>query len=646
MATEHRVCTDFTVSIVPPVLPHLPSLSHAPLRLVGPLGFIESDVGGGGGGGVDLAGKAITAIGASIILAFQGVRELLNQTQGHKPSETTILERPRSCGVAETAGAYLANLQRDAMDQSLRSIPPRTYEWKLPTGHSVEVRQTLGKDGLTFEVDLKEPQGKRYRLQSIRAEVNEKGVKVPVGKLPLRVGDRFLGELDLALRVGATGLNEVTLTHTGTDGKVLTLKLKTTPCDPDFVDAKMLRTNIGSSGDARHWAEAHLARSARARGGVLHEGLTDLLMQIRPSANGIYRNHGSAALELLSRPLELLRKSGADLAGLQSLQREYAQLPRHNDGRPVDAAAFRTLRQRAWGWLQHSVKEGIARGQFGPKDLVNRFGVNYGLDAVRSAGAPASAVRTQNPSPASPSRPYAAGEGIGTPYGRALWSGLTAAGDGIVKTRTTTYSVPAQSVDLRSRDAVRAWVQRSVERGHIQADHLYGASQARYLDGERIGTPHGDLFFDAADGHGAGQVRGRDKNYRIKQGVDLDNRDAVRAWAIRAIEQGQIDRAQLFSPTPASTAEQGKPAWPLKVKAQMRVLQQSARRMGWDLTQLADGRLFIWRVAGQSAAADVTRAIATTLAVPLDRITAAPLSHSVLGQSRTGLAMSARVYRD
>jgi hypothetical protein len=618
------------------------------------LGFIDS----GSDVGEKLAEGAVSAAVGALVLLFKSLQELdkerrqrpspapLLPWEFRQPRERVIVEEKPRCGVADTAHAYLSNLQRDGVDQALRSIPPRTYEWKLPTGHRVDIKQAVGKDGLVFDVSLVEPQGKRYRLESMRAEVSERGVKLPVGRFALRAGGLAMGELDVALRVNAGGLNEVTLSHTGADGRLMTVKLRTRPCDPDITPSDMVRKNIGSSSDARHWSEVHLARSAQARRGNLHEGLTDLLMQIQPSANGVYRNHGSASLALISRPLELLRAADADVSGLHAIQRAYAKLPRQADGRPTDVTAFRAMRKQAWAWLQQSLMGAIDRGQIDANDLANRFGVNYGLDEVRAARTKAVETRARIATRGSGSKPYANGEGIGTAYGRALWAGVNAAGDGVVKTRAASYVVPASEVDLGSRDAVRAWVLRSVEFGHINREQLYGASQARYLDGERIGTPYGDLVFDTNERVGGASVRGRDRAYLVKAGVDLDNRDAVRAWVIRAIEHGQIDKAELLSAPPAKTASESHGGWAVKVRARMRSVQRAVRALGWDVTQLPDGRLFVWRVAGNAESAAVTRDVAATLKVPADKVSTSAHSQVVLGQPRSGLALSARVFSD
>jgi hypothetical protein len=113
---------------VSPALPRPPSPT---------LAFIENDNDGGLSGtpGTALLGQALAAGGAALVHLFRALQE---QAASRHPTEATILERPRACGIVESARAYLDNLQRDGMDQALRSIPARTYDWKLPTGHGVE----------------------------------------------------------------------------------------------------------------------------------------------------------------------------------------------------------------------------------------------------------------------------------------------------------------------------------------------------------------------------------------------------------------------------------------------------------------------------------------------------------------------------
>jgi hypothetical protein len=585
----------------------------------------------------EAAKGAAMLLGSGLLFLAQAVMQLSRLPQRSQQPSATLLEQPRSCGIAETAGAYLFNLQRDGLDQALRSIPPRTFSWQLPSGHTVEVRQGVGKQGLTYDLSLRDAHGKEYRFRHVRAEVNEKGVKIPVGHVVLRSGDRPMGELDVALRADTSGLNEVTLRYTGTEGQAYTVKLKTQPCNPDLVGGGVLRQNVGSSHDARYWGEAHLAKSARSRGGNLRQGLTDLLMQVRPSANGTYRNHGSASLDLLARPLELLRGAGASFSGLRDIQDRYARLPRLPNGYPVDVRALSALRREAWSWLQGALQQAVDDGRISPEALVNRFGLNYGLRGV-------SLVTPGKTPKSSPTvSPYAAGTGIGTPYGRVVWEGMGPDGVARVRTRTASYDVPG-SVDVRSRDAVRAWVLRSVERGHIRAEHLYGASQAPYLEGERIGTPYGDLRFRPGRG-GQAEVAGRDRAWRIKPGVDLRNRDAVRAWVIRAIEHGQIDRGQLLaSISEASATPATDSALPTRIKVHWRVLQQSIRAQGWEAHQLPDGRLFLWRVAGTTRLEEVAHKVAEALEVPKRSLQVGKGALPIAGRSVAGHVLEARVF--
>jgi hypothetical protein len=618
---------------MPSSLP-VPSLAAVLPRQPLTLAFVE--------GGPDLNGAAVkgaaTLIGGGLVFLADAVRQLSRRPLPWQEPSATILERPKSCGVAETAGAYLFNLQRDGLDQALRTIPPRTFSWPLPTGQTVEVQQVVGKDGLTYELSLRDAQGKKYRLQHIRAEVTQRGVKIPAGRIVLRSGDRPMGEIDVALRADTSGLNEVTLRYTSTEGQVYTAKLKTQPCDPDMVGGGVLRQNVGSSHDARFWGEAHLAKSARSRGGNLHQGLSDLLMQVRPSANGTYRNHGSVSLDLLARPLELLRGAGTDFSGLRDIQDRYARLPRLPNGYPVDVEAFRAYRREAWSWLQGALQRAVDGGRISPEALVNRFGLNYGLRGVSLA------TPGQSPKSSPAVTPYAAGAGIGTPYGRVVWEGIGPDGVARVRTRAASYNVPG-SVDVRSRDAVRAWVLRSVERGHIRAEHLYGASQAPYLEGERIGTPYGDLRFRSGGVGGPAEVAGRDRAWRIKPGVDLSNRDAVRAWVIRAIEHGQIDRGQLLAATAASSATRAADsALPTRIKVHWRVLQQNIRTQGWEAHQLPSGKLFLWRVAGTTRLEEVTRKVAEILEVPDRSLQVGKGTLAIAGRSVAGHVLEARVF--
>jgi hypothetical protein len=163
--------------------------------------------------------------------------------------------------------------------------------------------------------------------------------------------------------------------------------------------------------------------------------------------------------------------------------------------------------------------------------------------------------------PESPSRaePYRAGEGIGTPYGNLVFKGPGDDGYLHVQSRTTDYRVPTEVGG--DRDAIRAWAIRSVEQGHINRNDLYvegaqnpgsPAQPSRpqsepYRAGEGIGTPYGNLVFKGPGDDGYLHVQSRTTDYRVPTEVGSD-RDAIRAWAIRSVEQGSIDRSALYQP--------------------------------------------------------------------------------------------------
>jgi hypothetical protein len=174
---------------------------------------------------------------------------------------------------------------------------------------------------------------------------------------------------------------------------------------------------------------------------------------------------------------------------------------------------------------------------------------------------PGSSGNPSNPGEQSRSRgePYRAGDGIGTPHGNLVFKGVGDDGYLHVQTRTTDYRVPAHLGD--DRDAIRAWAIRSVEQGSINRGDLYpGLSgnptnpveQPRprsepYRTGEGIGTPYGNLVFKGVGDDGYLHVQTRTSDYRVPTALGMD-RDAIRAWAIRSVEQGSIDRTALYQP--------------------------------------------------------------------------------------------------
>ncbi len=165
-----------------------------------------------------------------------------------------------------------------------------------------------------------------------------------------------------------------------------------------------------------------------------------------------------------------------------------------------------------------------------------------------SSGTPSNPPVEQRPR----SEPYKAGDGIGTPYGNLVFKGVGDDGYLHVQTRTTDYRVPPHLGN--DRDEIRAWAIRSVERGDIRARDLYQENPSNpaerprsgpYREGDGIGTPYGNLLYKGLGDDGFIHVQSRTTDYRVPAHLGND-RDEIRAWAIRSVEQGHINRAALY----------------------------------------------------------------------------------------------------
>lgn len=300
---------------------------------------------------------------------------------------TTLQETDSNCRTEEWAGSYLQNLQRDGIDQGLKAIPPRTFSWDLPSGQSVKVKQGWGKDGLTYTVELKGVDGKTLKVDGVpvRLQATKKGGKFRVAETEWKVAGESFGKFSVDLRIDGKGLNEVELNFTNHRGYVATWKLKPAACNLDLTASRLLRVNQGSQLEAKRWVETYLAEGAVKAGGNLYPPLTDLLIYLQPTLGGIYRNHGSAALDVLTRPLNALRQAGVDMQPLQRIQAEARTLP-------SDAGRLRELRSAARQWLQSQLADAIGDGRIDAVALRNRFGLNLGVDALVDTAGPAARV--------------------------------------------------------------------------------------------------------------------------------------------------------------------------------------------------------------------------------------------------------------
>jgi len=351
-----------------------------------------------GGGSTGIAGLFLPGLAAGFG-AYLGYKAQdwfnlwKNNRQPPQPFEDN------SCRPEDLAQSYLTNLQRDDVDQRLKSIPPRTFRWQMPNGYSVEVQQGWSKDGLIYKVKLKGLDGSTLNKEfKVNVEATHKGAKIPLFEAPLVVGGENFGKLSLDLRVNSAGLDEVGLTFTSHDGYLTKLKLKPGKrCDLDVSSAQLLRMNQGFQADAKKWAEVHLAESAQRNGGNLYPGLLDLLIYIQPSANGIYRNHGSPALGVLTTALNQLQQAGVDLSELQAIQTQ-AQAAKYG------SADYKKYRHQAEQWLQRELQQTINQGKIDPASLRNPYEINFGVTAIQEANK-IKAQPTPSPVKINPDRP-------------------------------------------------------------------------------------------------------------------------------------------------------------------------------------------------------------------------------------------------
>lgn len=335
----------------------------------------NAPIGGGGPGALLLRGFAV---GVGLSIGYSLPDWLRSATGG---SQTFVEGDGSQCEPQQVAANYLDNLKQDGIDKAVKAIPPKVFEWKTPNGYKLSVKQGWGKDGLVYTAALQGSDGQQKVIGPIKVQINAKGTKVPLGELPFVVAGENFGRLNMALRVGKTGLNEVEMAFTSNDGIVSTLKLKPQACGLDLTRSQLLRVNAGNPADARFWAELHLAQSAQKNGGSLKQGLHDLLTVIQPSASGVYRNHGSDALGVLTKPLNALKNAGVDMQPLKQFQDRAA-------GADRNSTAYRTARSDAAKWMTRELTKAIEQGKIAPLNLSNAYQINYGLASVVNAQGP------------------------------------------------------------------------------------------------------------------------------------------------------------------------------------------------------------------------------------------------------------------
>lgn len=280
-------------------------------------------------------------------------------------NRTFVIDEGR-CEVKDYADNFLRNLRDEGKNVAMRSLPPTEYSWSLPNGYGFTVRQHSGKYGLEISGEFKTPSGEKYPFK-----FTSKGGTFRIFDTAWVAGGETFGRLTVDLRIGPKGVDEAAFQFTSHNGYVTTFKLKPKPCDLDATTAALAQFNAGQPEEARRLAHEHLLATARSNGGDITPGLFDLLTKIRPGPDGMYRNHGSQALDSVVRPLNALLRAGVDLGEFQRLQATGS-------------------RAQVVGWFQNALAEAIRTGKVSPTEVANVFGLNLGVQSLAGLRLPRS----------------------------------------------------------------------------------------------------------------------------------------------------------------------------------------------------------------------------------------------------------------
>jgi hypothetical protein len=174
--------------------------------------------------------------------------------------------------------------------------------------------------------------------------------------------------------------------------------------------------------------------------------------------------------------------------------------------------------------------------------------------ATHNYGAMASASRADGgnwhqPTPSADGGTYADGDYISTPWGQLVYQRLGGGEGAVVKTRALVYQVPGH---LKTRDEIRGWVIRCIQRGFIRAGSGTLYQPSMYLPGEGISTSKGTLVFKGVGSDGYLHVQTRTEDLRVP--TELKTRDEVRAWVVRQVDSGRI-RSPLYPGSAIEPAE-------------------------------------------------------------------------------------------
>jgi hypothetical protein len=559
---------------------------------------------------------------------------ILSGLRGQISNPSTLpktLDINGQCGMRETAESYLTNLGRDGLDQAARSIPPQTWEWGIPGGYHIKVKQLTSKYGLTYDIQIAGPDNKRWAFnEKIKFEATREGVKIPISTIPLSLNGTSEGYADLSLRVDGTGLNELEIKYTDPLGQIKILKLKPSLCNLDLTGSHLLRMNAGNSFDARYWTEAHLAQSAQVQRGQLTPGLLDLLRHIQPAASGQYLNHGSTALAALTRPLNLLKAAGVDFSPMSRLKN----------------------RVEAKNWLYSELQNAVRQGKIQPKDLVNPYRINYGIPAL-AALMPEPVSRTNAATNARNTAVPVAWVGAKTPEGKSLQAPIMRTNDGKVyylRGKDTSYALPAKNLSQAS-EAARNLIRSG------QANNLAALSHpTRHLRWVGAITPdgisvQGQLVFWRSE---SGQIQYglKGTNNRLypllnAEGQAPKNSPEALQRAQDLIRHGAATHLHGL-PDAQSVRQRRQSIQLLHTKVDIRRVKELVHQQGWLVTQLPNGKLFLTPTKSNKAGTPpalppaLQEALAQVFMVPVKRLHHGRQTLRLLGTDRDGLVVEAR----
>lgn len=315
------------------------------------------------------------------------------------PSTPILLEGKRvDCSAETVISSQFDNLSKDVQDQYRKETKQGSWEVEIPNIGKVLVRSSDSKDGLAYRFTVTTSDGKKYTFVA-----NKKGIKGNVGELDLgKISPWLFGpaKLQVLARVGQDGGNEIEFQHIFLgSGVVNTFKLKPKNlCSSDFNADRLIDINRGSTSSAgenfRQLMKHHFFKYG-SDSKQLYELLIDTATTIKKGATGLYQNNGVPEKDALTRVLNALERSGADMGRFEQIQAKLAGVGRSLGGQPADQAQYRKLRSELKLWIQDNLNKGLASGAISADEVRNTFGVNFGSFALSKElagkGAPTSA---------------------------------------------------------------------------------------------------------------------------------------------------------------------------------------------------------------------------------------------------------------